>query len=275
MRILRSPRWRRRLVKIAVPLVLAAPLIYLGVHYSNPGNPGNATGPNVAETGYYTVPKKARFTAADQEAVHHVLRRFIISAVARHDVKRSWDVSGPDLRQGYTRKQWTAAGIPVVPYPAASRGLGKWDYVEYSFKNDVGLEVFLFPKPGSGYSAMTADAEVVKGHDGKWRVNYWMPKKFHGPPAIAAATKHRVRKAIAHTRPRKRPAHTTQAHTTTSAAEPAMPATLEEHRPSKLWWAVPLGVLALLILVPVGAATVIWLRNRRAEREYLRSSGRA
>jgi hypothetical protein len=274
MRILRSPRWRRRLVKIAVPIVIAVPLIVLGIHYSNPGNPGNATGPNVAETGYYTVPKKARFTASDQRAVHHALRQFIISAVARHGVLRSWDVSGPDLRQGYTRKQWTASGIPVVPYPAANRGLGQWDYVEYSFKNDVGLEVFLFPQPGSGYSAMTADAEVVKGQDGKWRVNYWMPKKFHGPPAVAAATKRRVHKAIAHTKPRKRPAHRTPAHTTTAPAS-AEPATLEEHRQSKLWWAVPLGVLALLILVPLGAATVIWFQNRRARREYLRSSGRA
>ena len=206
MRILRSPRRRRRLAKIAVPIVIAVPLILVGIHYSNPGNPGNATGPNVAESGY-TVPKKAPFTTTDQRAVHRALKRFIISAVARHDVRRSWDVSGPDLRQGYNRKQWTAAGIPVVPYPAANHGLGQWDFVEYSFKNDVGLEVFLFPKPGSGYAAMTADTEVVKGHDGKWRVNYWMPKKFHGPPAIAAATKHRVHKAIAHTKHRKRPSH--------------------------------------------------------------------
>jgi len=268
VRILRSPRWRRRLVKITVPIVIAVPLIVLGIHYSNPGNPGNATGPNVAETGYYTVPKKAPFTAAEQRAVHRTLKRFIISAVARHDVPLSWDVSGPDLRQGYTRKQWTATGIPVVPYPAAKHGLGQWDYVEYSFKNDVGLEVFLFPQPGSGYSAMTADAEVVKGHDGKWRVNYWMPKKFHGPPAIAAATKRRVHRAIAHTRHRKRPSHATQTHTTTAVAQPA---TLEQHRQSRLWWAVPLGVLGLLIIVPAGVATTIWVRNRRAEREYLRS----
>ena len=274
MRILRSPRRRRRLAKIAVPIVIAVPLVFVGIHYSNPGNPGNATGPNVAESGY-TVPKKAPFTTPDQRAVHRALKRFIISAVARHDVRRSWDVSGPDLRQGYTRKQWTAAGIPVVPYPAANHGLGQWDFVEYSFKNDVGLEVFLFPKPGSGYAAMTADTEVVKGHDGKWRVNYWMPKKFHGPPAIAAATKHRVHKAIAHTKHRKRPSHPARAHTTTTVAEPGMSGTLEEHRQSRLWWAVPLGVLALLILVPIGVATFIWLQNRRARREYLRSSGRA
>ena len=36
---------------------------------------------------------------------------------------------------------------------------------------------------------MTADAEVVKDDNGKWHVNYWMPEKFHGPPAVSAAQK--------------------------------------------------------------------------------------
>ena len=49
--------------------------------------------------------------------------------------------------------------------------------------------MFLFPKPGSGWSAMTADVELVKGHDGKWRVDYWMPKRFHGPPSLSTAAK--------------------------------------------------------------------------------------
>jgi hypothetical protein len=43
------------------------------------------------------------------------------------------------------------------------------------------------PEAGSGWSAMTADIELVKGHDGQWRVDYWMPKRFHGPPSLAKA----------------------------------------------------------------------------------------
>ena len=261
MRFLRSPRWRRRLAKVGLAIAVVAPLIYLGVHYSNPGNPGNPNGPAVAETGYEQ-PKPAPFRPADQRAVHRILRRFIISAVARHDVRRSWDVTGPDLREGYTRKDWTG-DIPVVPYPAANRGLGQWSYVEDSYKNDVYLEVFLFPKPGSGFSAMSADTEVVKGRDGKWRVNYWMPKKFHGPPAVAAQAKPpRVHHASAQAR---RQRHASQ---TTTEAEPMNP---EERRQSRLWWMVPLGVLSLLIVIPLSIGTYIWYQNRRAQREYLRS----
>jgi hypothetical protein len=62
------------------------------------------------------------------------------------------------------------------------------------------------------------------------------------------------------------------AHRSPASAEPA---TLAEHRQSKLWWAVPLDVLALLIFVPIAVGSFIWLQNRRARREYLRSSGRA
>ena len=118
--------------------------------------------------------------------MHPVLAQFVRYAVAREDPSKAWDVAGPDLRSGLTRKEWDTGDIPVVHYPAAHKGLGSWSYVKYSYTNTVGLEVFVFPKPGSGYSAMTADAEVVKDHDGRWQVNYWMPERFHGPAAVSA-----------------------------------------------------------------------------------------
>ena len=82
-------------------------------------------------------------------------------------------------------------------YPAAHKGLGSWSYVKYSYANTVGLEVFVFPKPGSGYSAMTADAEVVKDNDGRWQVNYWMPERFHGPAAVSATKVKAAKKTAA------------------------------------------------------------------------------
>ena len=77
--------------------------------------------------------------------------------------------------------------IPIVPYPAAKHGQGSWDLVNYSYRNKVGLEVLLFPKAGSGYSVATAQTEVVRGRDDRWRVDYWMITKFHGPGATAPA----------------------------------------------------------------------------------------
>jgi hypothetical protein len=255
VKILQSYRWRRRLVIWAIPLAIA-PFIYLGVHYSNPGNPGGPTGPG----GFvYKEPKPAPFTAADQHAVRPVLKEFIRTAVAREDAPRSWDLAAPSLKEGFTRRQWNRGDMPVVPYPAANRGLGTWSFVEYSYADTVALEVFLFPKPRSGYSAMTADVELVKAKDGRWLVDYWMPKRFHGPPALAAQkTKKADKGKRAGAKPKAR----------TRTAEPFVP---EQGRARGFWWAVPLGLLSLIVLVPVLIVLFFWYQNRRAQRAYLRS----
>jgi len=238
---------------------IAAPLIYLGVHYSTPGSSGEATGPNVVDD-FYRTPKHVPFTAAKRRAVKRVLARFISTAVARQNVEQSWPIAGPTLRQGLTRKQWAKGDIPVTPYPAAQRGQGAWDAVQYSYPNQVGLDVIVFPKPGSGYSIATADVDVVKGHDGRWRVDYWMIKKFHGPVAAAPAAKQQGGKKnrVAHAvRPRPRP----------RAAEPVV----EPPRPDKTWLVLPIGLLALAIILPIVIGTTVWIRNRRAAAAYQRS----
>jgi hypothetical protein len=239
----------------AVPLVLAGPLIYLGVHFSSPGNPGNASGPTVPD---YKQPVRARFTKAEQRQVHRVLAAFISSAVAREQPARSWDLAAPSLKEGLTKRQWTRGDLPVVPYPALHKGLGQWDYVEYSYRDSVGLEVFLFPKPGSGYSAMTADVELVKGHNGRWLVDYWMPKKFHGPPAVARAGK-TIRRAAG-----KRQ-HAPQKAKAASAPQPP-PSTAA--RPSQAYWAIPIAILSLIVVVPLTLGIVKLRQNRKAAREY-------
>jgi hypothetical protein len=256
VRILHSYRWRRRLVIWSIPLWFA-PFVYLGVHYSNPGNPGAPDQPGTVSLSVQ--PKRAPFTPAEQHAVKPVLKEFIRTAVAREDVPRAWDLSAPSLRAGVTRKQWNRGDIPVVPYPAANRGLGTWTLVQYSYVDTVGLEVFLFPKPKSGYSALTAEIELVKAKDGRWQVDYWMPKRFHGPPALAAQTAKKLDKGKhAAAKPKAR----------ASTPKPFVP---EQGRARGLWWAVPLGLLSLIVLVPFLIVLFSWYQNRRAHREYLRS----
>jgi hypothetical protein len=244
-------------------LVVAAPLIYLGVHLSNPESKGAATGPLVNEPGYEQ-PKTAPFTRAKQREVSKVLREFVLTAVDRQDVGRSWDIAAPSLREGFTRKQWSRGDLPVVPYPAANRGLGRWSFVQYSYKDTVGLEVFLFPKPGSGWSAMTADVELVKGHDGKWRVDYWMPTRFHGPPSLAKAkpTAKAKAKATSHRAAGKR-----------RAAPAPAPTAAGTPKPSRAWWIIPIALLSLIVLAPLAIVLNSWYRNRRAEQDYLRAHG--
>ncbi len=260
MKILRSYRWRRRLLFFGLPLLLAGPLIYLGVSLSTPGNPGNANGPTVPN---YKEPVPARFTKAEQRAVHRVLAKFIVTAVAREDPARSWELAAPSMKEGYSRKDWNKGDLPVVSYPALHRGLGQWDYVAYSYKRTVGLEVFLFPKPGSGYSALTADVELVKGHNGQWLVDYWMPKKFHGPPALAKSSGKAKAKKIT------RKAAGTRSHRPARAkAAPSPGMGYRAPHPSNWYWLIPLAILSLIILVPAGFGVAHLRRTRREKREY-------
>jgi hypothetical protein len=47
MSFLASPRKRRRASIAAIVVVVAAPLIFVGIHFSTPGSAGNANGPYV------------------------------------------------------------------------------------------------------------------------------------------------------------------------------------------------------------------------------------
>jgi hypothetical protein len=266
--LLSSPRRRRRLRWVALAVGVAVPLIVLGVHFSQPGNPENANGPDINVPGY-AQPKNAPFTARRRREVAKVLRRFILTAVDRQDAGSSWAISAPSLREGFTRRQWQKGDLPVVPYPAQDRGLGQ-GYVEYSYTDAVGLEVYLFPKAGSGYSQLTADVELVKGKHGNWLVDYWMPKKFHGPPALSAAQRQKAKAQAAKAQAaakRSRKAKRQQA----KAAAPSHPqsdANFQQPQQSTLWWLVPIGVVAAFVLIPLGMAGRGWYRNRRDARQY-------
>jgi hypothetical protein len=266
---LQSPRRRRRLTLATIALAIAAPLIYLGVHYSTPGSPGNATGPAVSDDdSFYREPKNVPFTADKRRAIRKVLARFIATAVARRRVADSWELAGPGLRQDVSYKEWSRGEIPVVPYPAAKHGQGAWDLVNYSYRNKVGLEVLLFPKPGSGYSIATVDTDLVRGRDGRWRVDYWMITKFHGPGETAPADS---ASAFGEGAPNvhKLPGKAKKARAAPQPAE-ADASDVSSTRLDKKWVVVPLALLSLVIVIPVGIGIAVWIRNRRAAAAYQR-----
>ena len=269
MRWLKSPRRRRQLLW-TLPILIVVPLVYLGVHYSSPGNPENASG---GKADIYREPKHVPFEQKDQQAVHKVLADFVDHAVARHDVGTAWTIAGPALREGTTRRDWQKGDIPVVPYPASKHGQGTWSYVEFSYPNRVGVEVVLFPKPRSGYSMATADAELMRNRDGRWLVDYWMIKKFHGPAATAPAD---ATSALSEGPPKvhKLPGKGPQAKAAKPKPPPkkAAPETPIGPKPvSRMWLLLPLAILSLIVLVPLGLGAGMWIRNRRAAAELKRS----
>src|SRR5262245_19623846 len=145
LNVLVTRRSRRRTTLAAAGVVVAVPLAYLAFHYSSSGSAGDANGPYVSDS-FYREPKHAPFTAEKRRAVSAVLAKFISGAVSKHDLAGTWQLAGPDLRQGITRKDWLAGQIPVVPFAASKRGQGDWSDVNYSYTNKVGLELRMFPE---------------------------------------------------------------------------------------------------------------------------------
>jgi hypothetical protein len=259
-RILHSYRWRRRLIIGGTILAIAIPGIWAGVHYSQV--------PNSAATGgkatIVAQPKGVPFRPAARRQVRKVLARFLETAVARKHVDQAWNISGPQVREGMTRKQWDSGAIPVQPYPVSTHGLGQWDQVQYSYPHHVGLEVMLFPKPGSGQAPATADVDVIETHHGRWIVNYFMPNKFHGVAIQAKTHKvvhHQKRRSVKERRKRAAVA----IHPVIGPPKPA------GVRPSQVWWALPLSILALIFVIPISYGIYIMVRNRRAYNAHFKS----
>ena len=110
-------------------------------------------------------------------AVRHVAGEFILTAVSRKNLAKSYDYVHPELRQGMSRKQWAKGDIPVVYYPAGI--LDKTAFkVDESYENEIYMEVALLPKAGSGWKPQIfyIGLKRMGGKTGPWGVSYWVPR---------------------------------------------------------------------------------------------------
>jgi hypothetical protein len=236
--------------------VLAVPLGYLAVHYSSSGDPRNANGPYVSDA-FYREPKHVPFTAEKRQAVSAVLAKFISGAVSKHDLAGTWDLAGPDLRQGITKKDWLDGQIPVVPFAASKRGQGDWSVVNYSYPNKVG-------------QLATVETDVVRGKDGRWRVNYWMITKLHGPGSAAAADSS---SAMSEGPPNvhKLPGKKKNAQASAAPREAAPDPTGGVEKLDAKWLLVPGAIVVLAFLALLGLGIKAWVRNRKAAAAWSRA----
>ena len=101
---------------------------------------------------------------------------FVKTAVRRVHVDASWDMTDPSLRQGFTRRQWAKGAIPVVPYPAA--GIRQLS-IDWSYRNDVALDIVLAPTPSSGLPPKSFMIELKRSGGAahhRWLVASWAPQ---------------------------------------------------------------------------------------------------
>jgi hypothetical protein len=125
-------------------------------------------------------------TAADIDpAARRVAGEFILTAVARKNVAKSWAITHPSLRDGYTKAEWSAGDIPIIPYAVDSIDEARFS-IDHLAKDLIQLDVALLPKNASQTAGVFTIGLVAvgTGNARRWLVDYWGPA---GAPGFRAA----------------------------------------------------------------------------------------
>jgi hypothetical protein len=234
-RLIESPRRRKRLLVLAVIAVAAIGATIVGLTWSNTSREKETFEPGNAQV----IPEqvRVRLSRADRRAVLRTVDRFIETAVARHDLAAAYDLTTPDLRGQVTRRQWARGDVPVPSYPVYRHGATITD----TYRNDVSVQLFLEARR-RGVDPLGVDMELKafgRGANRRWLVSYYLPRESLATAAPAAPN---------------------------AAAEPKDPG-IGPHL-GKLWFFVPLAILGLIVLVPVGLGVRDSVQGRLAERRY-------
>lgn len=133
-----------------------------------------------------TFTNEERSTADIDPAARKVAGEFILTAVARKNVGKSWDITHPTLRAGFTKAEWAGGDIPIIPYEVDSIDEARFR-VDHLGKNAIQLDVALLPKNEDQTAGVFKIGLVAvgTGKNRRWLVDYWGPAGapgFRAPP---------------------------------------------------------------------------------------------
>jgi hypothetical protein len=238
---LSSPRFRRRLGWFSLVVVVAILITIAATKYSNTGS-SNATPLNNLPATVYRVPARMHLSKQDRNELFAVTSRFVMTAVRRQHLDSAWNMLGPDMKAGQTRKSWDTGFNNVVPFKAD--GIGMFN-VLYAYQGDVAIDTGLVSGKGNGWAAKTFTIELKRypGHAHQWLVASWVPKGIGGGGTLSPSRR---------------------------AGPPPPPF---HSKLSARWLLVPLVFFALLVVL-----LTVWglggaIRGRRAARRYAKALG--
>jgi hypothetical protein len=169
-------------------------------------------------------PAGATLKPADRAAINRTIDAFVKTAVRHENVAGSYDLVTPAFRGGIGRGEWAKGGIPVYPYPARGTSWHGWT-LDYALPGDVAFELVLQPRRGAKEDPISFSGEVKKRH-GRWLVDSFYPA------AIYVTKESRV------IGPR-------------DFGPAAVQSGAGDSRLGAVWIAVPAGVGAVIVLVPL------------------------
>jgi hypothetical protein len=237
---LSSHRFRRRVAWLGVSIAVLGVVVGGSMWIGNTGRTIETPLSDEAAS-VYEEPPVHPLTRAERTRVFETSMHFVRTAVARRNLDDAWELLGPEMQAGQTRKSWNTGSNNVVPFPAA--GVAAWD-VLYSYDDDVALDLALVATPGGDTvgKSFTIELKRYPARGDRWLVASWVPRGISGPGQSRAAA---------------------------AAPEPPAPrAPL-----SAIWLAVPLSILGLVVLIPALLAVRSFVQHRRAARRYERELG--
>ena len=232
---LHSVRFRRRLywtvgtVGTVTGIAVAGALI---------GNTGHSTATKIIDkpAQVYREPSAMSLTAADRRDLFATATRFIRTAVARKHLDSAWNMLGPEMKAGQTRKSWDTGFNNVVPFPAV--GIATWG-VLYAYQDDVAFDLSVVGAKTSDWAGKTFTIELkrYRSRPHNWLVAAWVPKGIGGAGQIRSA-----------------------------AAQPPPPPV--KAALSSKWLLAPVGIVGLFILSLVAWGLTSLVKQRRAVKKY-------
>lgn len=178
---LQSPKFQQKVFWAALAVLAAGVLAFVVTHYTNTAKSTQAPlNTNVAPM---DVSKNPKHVKLDPRA-RRVAQEFILTAVARKNLRKAYPLAGPQIRQGQSLKSWLTGDIAVVPYPVSDLQFAPMK-IDYSHANEAMIDIALMPKKGTSAKPAIFGMTLNRIH-GKWVVNSWVPKST--PPVPCSAT---------------------------------------------------------------------------------------
>jgi hypothetical protein len=154
-------------------LVLVAGAVAFAIAYF--GDSAEQT--NIAPTGAAAPASRPAPTVPLDPKARLAAGKFVTSNVTRQNLALGWTLAHPELKTGYTKKQWLTGNIPVQFYPPEAID-GASFKIEESHPRLVVLDLLIFPKKGSGVNpqAFYVGLKAVgKGEQKRWLVFTFVP----------------------------------------------------------------------------------------------------
>jgi hypothetical protein len=122
-------------------------------------------------------------------AARRAAGEFILTAVARKNLRKAYELAGPQIKQGQTLKEWLTGNIAVIPYPVSDIKFAPFK-IDYSFPRHALIEIALLPTAKAQARGVKPQLFYVdlKKLRGKWVVDGWVPRSSPVVPSDNAGS---------------------------------------------------------------------------------------